>query len=144
MSLLERLRRLPAEQRALLVQSTLWVACMSVAVQVMTTERLRRAAARLAKSHRAGSPSRPSAQRVGWAVAAAGRRIPGARCLPRALAAQIILGRLGYEPTVHYGVRHDPPGSLRAHAWVSCDGEIVVGGEEASRFQTLKGSNHPT
>jgi hypothetical protein len=144
MSLLERLWRLPAGQRALLVQSCLWVVCMSVAVQVMTTDRLRSAAARLATPHRADARPGSSAQQVGWAVEAAGRRIPAARCLPQALAAQVMLGRLGYEPKVRYGVLRDRTGRLRAHAWVVCDNQVVVGGDEAARFQELKRLAHPT
>jgi hypothetical protein len=139
----ERLWRMPADERSLLVQSCLWVAGMTVAVQIMTTERLSRTVARLARTHRAPAPTRSSPLRVGGAVEAAGRRIPAARCLPRALAAQIMLGRLGYEPILRYGVLRDRTGKLSAHAWVVCDAQVVVGGQEAARFQAMKGVGHP-
>jgi hypothetical protein len=55
-----------------------------------------------------------------------------------------MLGRLGYEPDVRYGVLRDRSGRLRAHAWVVCDDEVVVGGDEAARFQELKRLARPT
>jgi hypothetical protein len=38
---------------------------------------------------------------------------------------------------LHYGVAREPGGKLRAHVWVSVDGCVLMGGEEAPRFSCL-------
>jgi hypothetical protein len=50
-------------------------------------------------------------------------------CLVQALAADGMLRRRGFASTLHIGVRLHRPGStpLQAHAWVKCEGQIVVG-----------------
>ncbi len=45
-------------------------------------------------------------------------------CLPRALAACLLLWRGGVPATLHIGVKRYPFG---AHAWVECDGQRVLG-----------------
>ncbi len=73
-------------------------------------------------------PATPA--RVGWAVAAAARRLPGTTCLVEGLAAVALLRRRGYRPVLHVGVRRPGGGQgerLDAHAWVECDGRVVAG-----------------
>lgn len=68
--------------------------------------------------------------RIGWAVEAAGRRVPGATCLVQALAADAMLRRRGYRPALRFGVRERRLASrpIDAHAWVEVQGAVVVGG----------------
>ncbi|MBI4421387.1 MAG: lasso peptide biosynthesis B2 protein [Gemmatimonadetes bacterium] len=78
-------------------------------------------------------------ERVSWAITAASRRLPGTTsCLAQALVAERMLRRRGHTPELRIGVRHGPmPQSERrsalrkapldAHAWVECDGVVVVG-----------------
>lgn len=70
--------------------------------------------------------------RVAWAISAVTHRVPGTTCLVRALAADTMLRRRGYQPEVRFGVR-DPAvrrHPLEAHAWVECEGAVVVGAIE--------------
>jgi hypothetical protein len=60
-------------------------------------------------------------------VVAAAQFVPGATCLTQALTAQILLRREGFEPALEIGVARDPSGQFKAHAWVRCEGIIVVG-----------------
>lgn len=64
---------------------------------------------------------------VTWAVGAAGRRITGTTCLAEALAVYTMLRRRGHEPLLRIGVRQSDHSLLEAHAWVECDGHIVMG-----------------
>src|SRR5687767_1579062 len=64
---------------------------------------------------------------VTWAVGAAGRRIIGTTCVAEALAVYTMLRRRGYEPVLRIGVRQSDHSLLEAHAWVECDGDIVMG-----------------
>ncbi|MBV8781695.1 MAG: lasso peptide biosynthesis B2 protein [Phycisphaerae bacterium] len=77
--------------------------------------------------------------RIGSAVSAAGHRIPKADCLPRALALQYLLRRHGIESELCLGVRQDTNRPFTAHAWVTCDGQIVIGdlGQDM-KFATLR------
>lgn len=75
---------------------------------------------------------------VGWSVEAIGRRIPGMRCLPRALAAEVILRRAGGDPRLRLGVVRDDRGGIEAHAWVEEAGRIVVGAQDRDRFTPLQ------
>jgi hypothetical protein len=80
-----------------------------------------------------------TAARVSWAVERAGRFVPGATCLVRALAAQAMLAREGAASTLCFGVGRGGGGNeFRAHAWLECAGRVVVGGDEdLSRFAPL-------
>jgi hypothetical protein len=60
-------------------------------------------------------------------VQAAGRFVPAATCLAQALAAQVLLGRDGYESTLRIGVARGERRNFQAHAWLECQGMVVVG-----------------
>jgi hypothetical protein len=68
-----------------------------------------------------------SVSEVIWAVGAAGRRITGTTCLIEALAADTMLRRRGHQPLLRIGVRQGEHSLLDAHAWVECDGQVVMG-----------------
>ena len=70
------------------------------------------------------------------AVKVASRYVPGAKCLPQALAAQVLLGRQGYSTQLHIGVAKHPKKQILAHAWVVSQGQIVIGGLESSSHYT--------
>jgi hypothetical protein len=55
------------------------------------------------------------------------RLVPGASCLTQALALQYLLARGGHACKIHVGVRGDAAGAFAAHAWVTCNGRIVLG-----------------
>jgi hypothetical protein len=66
-------------------------------------------------------------RKVGWAVTAMSRRIPGSTCLTQALAAQLILARLGVPARLEIGVASGNGTPFRAHAWVVWEHSVVVG-----------------
>lgn len=53
--------------------------------------------------------------------------VPGASCLTQALALQWLMARSGYACELLVGVRRDETGRFAAHAWVACNGRIVLG-----------------
>ena len=76
----------------------------------------------------ADPPDPMIARRVGAAVRAAARRLPGSTCLVEAVAAEAMLKRRGVPSTLHIGVRAPSDATpLDAHAWLECAGSIVVG-----------------
>jgi hypothetical protein len=70
-------------------------------------------------------------------VAACARMIPAASCLTRALAAQILLRNEGLVGTLRIGVARAPGLGFKAHAWLECDGWVVVGGDEMGNYAPL-------
>jgi hypothetical protein len=68
-------------------------------------------------------------ERVRWAVAAVGRRLPGATCLTQALAARVLLGRKGIPAEVRIGLRRNEAGGIAGHAWLESDAGAAPAGE---------------
>jgi hypothetical protein len=73
-----------------------------------------------------------------WCIEAAKRYVPAATCLTCSMAAQVLLRRNGHASTLRIGVARGGPGNLQAHAWVECDGRVVVGEvENLDRYTPL-------
>ncbi|HLY41341.1 MAG TPA: lasso peptide biosynthesis B2 protein [Terracidiphilus sp.] len=72
-----------------------------------------------------------AAKRVVWAIEAVGRRMPGATCLVKALAARSMLARCGYATDLRIGVSKDAAKRFIAHAWLEWRGSILLGGEQS-------------
>ena len=73
-----------------------------------------------------------------WAVTAASAHLPWRTvCFQQGLTLQRMLRRRGIDARLHYGVGYAPTGDLQAHVWISVDGEIVLGGEQAPAFKCV-------
>src|SRR5579872_220926 len=68
----------------------------------------------------------PSPAELARVVASVSKYVPGATCLPQALAAQILLGRRGCPTTVRIGVAREGMDGLEAHAWLECEGAVIL------------------
>ncbi|MET0341616.1 MAG: lasso peptide biosynthesis B2 protein [Polyangiales bacterium] len=54
-----------------------------------------------------------------------------------------MLARHGHPSQIHVGVSRDAHGKIDAHAWVVCEGRIVVGDlPDLSRFVPLPALDH--
>ena len=76
---------------------------------------------------------------VGRIVRAVARRLPvEVVCLPRAVAAHWMLRRRGISSHVVFGVRRAAPGRAPDyHAWLTVDGDTVMGGRNAAAYAPL-------
>ncbi len=72
-------------------------------------------------------------------VRAVARRLPvEVVCLPRAVAAHWMLRRRGISSQVVFGVRRAAPGRAPDyHAWLTVDGDTVMGGRNAAAYAPL-------
>jgi hypothetical protein len=132
--------RLPAAERWLLVKAALLLAAIRLGLGLLPFHTLRRLVAEVAEAPTGWlqEADRSSADRIVWAVEAAGRHLPGAgTCLTQALAAQVLLARRGHPGLLHIGVVKGEEGKLEAHAWLESRGRIVIGGSELERFTPL-------
>jgi len=121
---LARFLRLPAVDRSAFLRSLVTLAAARAAIWVLPFRSARRFL-----TPRSGNVSTPALtpERVRWAIGVARRVVPGATCLPQALAAEALLARGGYPAELHIGVMKTAAGKLDAHAWVEHQGRIVVG-----------------
>jgi hypothetical protein len=129
-----RLYRMDPQRRRLALRAAATLTAASAAVALLPFRRAIRFG-----SSQLGTRSGLSPSDCVWAVEAASRRLPWpTKCIQKGLAAQHLLRREGVDGRLHYGARHHPEtGKLEAHVWVSVDGEIVNGGEEAPSFAEL-------
>jgi hypothetical protein len=79
----------------------------------------------------------PAPERITWAVRAASRYVPRATCLTQALAAWTLLTRNGYAAHVLFGVAKDRAKRLEAHSWLECQGRVLIGESNLSRYTPL-------
>jgi transglutaminase superfamily protein len=125
----------PADRR-LVVEAAWWFVVLRVALRLLPFERVARYAERRHQKGRADLAV--ATGRIGWATAAVARRLaPPRSCLAQALTAQVMLGRRGRPAEIRFGVRREE-GRLDAHAWLECEGEVLVGGEGLEVFREMR------
>lgn len=77
--------------------------------------------------------------RVGTAIVRAAARVPWrSDCLVQALAAQSWLAAHGVSSRLHVGVA--PAATISPHAWLTCQGEVVVGGDISNQVELYANS----
>lgn len=133
MASLKRFAALSSQDRYLLLRALCLVAAVRIGLFLLPFRTIQRLAAR---ARRRARPIH-SVGRCVWAVRASSRYVPGATCLTQALAAQVLLAESGFDSRIEIGVTKDEQRRFRAHAWVVCGEEIVIGGAEADRYVPL-------
>ncbi len=58
-------------------------------------------------------------------------------CLVKALAANKMLAKKKIPHSFHLGVQKTANAQMKAHAWISVAGKIIIGGEEAGEFKEI-------
>jgi hypothetical protein len=111
----------------LLVGALVLVISIRLALWFLPFRTVRKLARRFAATRSLhDSPSASSLEKRIAAVQLAARFVPAATCLTQAIAAQILLARAGHTPALRIGVL-TKSGHFKAHAWVECQGRIVIG-----------------
>jgi hypothetical protein len=125
-----RRKPLGLQDYALLAEALATLVAASLAIRLLP---FRRVAAFASRPPRRRSARDVDPARLRWAVRAWCRRVPWkALCFQGALALQMLLRRRGRASVLHYGIGRED--GLKAHVWLSVDGEIVIGGDEVPRF----------
>jgi hypothetical protein len=131
----KRWRNLTQQERTWLMRAVFWLVVVRIGLMVVPYRMLSHWAA----AQRAGRPNaaRPRVATLSWAVHAAGRRVPGATCLVRALTLSRLLGQIGMPCALQIGVTKLPTGRIMAHAWVEVDGVALTSGEALEQYAVL-------
>jgi hypothetical protein len=137
-----KLRERSAADRRLLVEAMVWLGlarCAILTIPFRWTTRL--FALRSGEMVAAvDQSSRDLARRIGWALRSAGARSPWhSTCLAQALAGTVMLRRRRIPSSLTMGVAKSDvaPGSLSAHAWLSCGGNILTGRDGYEKFNII-------
>ncbi len=131
MGRLRKFLALPGKDRGLLMAAGWRVAWASLGLRLLPFSYWRRRMEDAApRSPAQASAPAPTADRIVWAVATAAGYVPGATCLVQALAARDLLRSEGYPARICLGVDTRGEDRFRAHAWVECEGRILLGGAE--------------
>jgi len=120
---------LPLAEQTLLIRALATLAMVRIGLVVLPIARLRAWATRRGTGTRAVG-------RLVWAAGAASRALPGTTCLASAFTLQRLLAREGHPSELHIGVAREPQG-FAAHAWLTCDGQILVGEEQRGGYKPL-------
>jgi hypothetical protein len=136
MTRLGKFLRLSPADRRLLVTAALLQAAIRLGLAVLSYRKLRGLVDRLTLTSTPAAPP-VSPERIAQAVTRASRAVPGATCLTQALAAQVLLEGRGHPARVRVGIGRAEGARLVAHAWVECDGRIVLGGPDLTRYTPL-------
>ena len=127
--------RLPKPERRLLFEAAFTIVIIRVMLWCLPLSSVQRGAVGICAAWRGHGMC--AADRITWAVQKAARLIAGSSCLVQALVAQTLLVRYNYQPSLVIGVSKDKSLRFEAHAWVTSEGQIVIGGHEASRYTTI-------
>jgi hypothetical protein len=134
-----RLLRVPPADRRLLLEATVEITRASIDLRVAPpskTATLLGTPLRRDPSNRLAPRQKPEAERIGWMVARVARHLPWhPTCLRQALAVQRMLRRRRIISHLHLGVVSNPVGA--AHAWVTVDGQPIIGEAGIERFVPL-------
>lgn len=126
-------------QIALLAQCVGLLTAVRASLRVLRLERTRRWTDRLiARRAPLAEPKGPSPEALARMVERATAVAPwGRHCLSRAITLEVLLGRRGRSAETQYGIARSSDGGIEAHAWVTCEGRVLLGGEELERFTVM-------
>jgi hypothetical protein len=136
--LIRKFAVLPSRRKKLLLRS---LAALALARIQLSIFRFRPATPR----KHAPAPAAYTPQEIGWAIETASRMVPRCTCLARAVAAQAMLDASGHPSRLRIGVAPGRPAgpTLDAHAWLECDGRVLIGGHDLGRYRSLFASDSP-
>jgi Transglutaminase-like superfamily len=137
---LGKFARLPPTDRSLLIYSALLLAGVRLGLWLLPFRSLHRLLVKFNRDRHDSQGVEPATiDRVSWAVTVASRYIPSATCLTQALATKVLLCRRGQASVLRIGVTRSTGGEFLAHAWIECNGNVVIGGpdEMIERYKSL-------
>jgi hypothetical protein len=123
--------RLTPQNRRLLLQAITALATCDIRLRFQGMQRLHAWATKQRTARITAEPSD-----LIWAVQVASRRLPRSTCLKRALALQRLLSHHGHYSELRIGVEKSDD-RFRAHAWLMCDDQVVMGSPEFREYELL-------
>jgi hypothetical protein len=133
MHVLKRFLRLSERERLLLFQAAILIFLIRLSLVLLSLRNVHRLTVKITCL----CDKSLSADRIVRAVWSAARFIPGSTCLVQALVAQSLLAQHGYNPLLTIGVAKNECNQFEAHAWVVCENEVLMGGQQMRNYTAL-------
>jgi len=136
---IRRFVRLSRSDKWLLIRTGLLLWSVRLGLWLLPYEKLCRLLFR-AQPARSEVANVAEVKRIVRSVMRMSRYVPVATCLTKALAAMVLLEEAGQPACLQIGVAKSEVGNIEAHAWVECDGRVILGGTHAelSRYTILR------
>jgi Transglutaminase-like superfamily len=132
---LKRLLHLPNREKRLLFEAALTILIIRIMLKYLTLANVHRAVVVVSAAWRSSRACAPC--RIARAIEKAARLIARSNCLIQALAGQALLARYGYKASLTVGVGRDEDLSFEAHAWVTSQDQILIGGCDTSHYTAI-------
>ncbi|MEC4895589.1 MAG: lasso peptide biosynthesis B2 protein [Oscillatoria sp. PMC 1051.18] len=124
MKQLGKFLRLSFPEKQLLLQAGFLLGLVKLGLLLLPFGKLRQTLAFFSQTKQNHAAS---IDQIVWAVKISSCYLPGgAKCLAKALTAQILMKRSGYFPELRIGVIKEK-GKLQAHAWIEHEGKVAIG-----------------
>jgi hypothetical protein len=133
MQALKRFLHLSKHERLLVFQAVLAMYLVRLSLALFSLRNVHRLAVKITRR----CDQSLSADRIVWAVRSTARFVLGSSCLVQALAAQSLLVRHGYRPLLTIGVAKNECDRFGAHAWVTCENQVLIGGQQMGNYTAL-------
>ena len=141
---LKKFFTLPFSEKYRVIQAAILVVMFRMGLWLIPYRILRRFANVRRKSLQAGTDNIKIQDQIAKEVAAVAHYFPQATCLTQALSAHVLLRRRGFDPVLQLGVARNDEGKFLAHAWIECDGRIVIGGASSGfSYTTFQAAGLP-
>ena len=142
MSKLRKAFALSASDWVLIAQAWTWFGALEVGLSCLSFQRLLRIVQRPGNlrtgTKQEGEPHRAIPERVAYCVGLAARlHAFDSTCLKKALVLYALLTRRGFDAQLLIGAARATKGQLDAHAWLECQGRVLLGEPAPGRYSTL-------
>jgi hypothetical protein len=129
---------LSRQERLLLLRSFMVVSIVRLGLWIFPFPTIMRTLKRLKSRRLRASCALHTIERLTWAVRVASRYVPQATCLTQGISGKLLIEScIDRDVGLQIGVRLNEQKRIEAHAWIECEGEVVLGGESASSFTPI-------
>jgi hypothetical protein len=132
---------LSASDWVLVTKAWMWFGAIEVGLSCVPIQNLLRIIQRQTKlrtSPREKEPPRPTPERVAYCVGLAARmHVLDSTCLKKALVLYALLTRQGFDAQLLIGAAKAAKDCLDAHAWLECQGKVLMGDTSHGHYATL-------
>jgi hypothetical protein len=140
MSKLRKALALSASDWLLIAQALMWFVAVEVGLRCLVLQKLlqiiQRPGNATTGSTEQGEP-RVVPERVAYCVGLAARVHWSATCLKKSLVLYALLMRWGFEARLLIGAARGTRGQLDAHAWLECQGKVLLGETALGQYTPL-------
>jgi hypothetical protein len=134
---LHRIKRTTWSERLVLAEAVGALAVAALAIRLIPFKSLAASAGSVGQGKKGGAEA-PAIAKSRWAIRATAPYLPWKiACFQEGLALHSMLRRRGVASFLHYGVGQSAERGLSAHVWVSVNGRVVIGEEEAGSYACL-------